>query len=127
MKKPLRISESEWEVMNIVWRDSPATAVAIVTELSEKKGWQPRTIRTLIARLVHKQALRFKEEGRRYLYSPVLSREACVRQASQSFMTRVFEGAPASLVLNLVRKTPLAKAEIEELRRILDAKEELKS
>lgn len=123
MKKPLRISEAEWEVMNIVWRESPATAVQIVTELSEKKGWQPRTTRTLIDRLVRKRALRFEEEGRRYLYFPVLRRDACVRQASQSFMARVFDGAPATLVLNLVRTTPLAKEEIEELRRILDAKE----
>ncbi|MCL4176260.1 MAG: BlaI/MecI/CopY family transcriptional regulator [Verrucomicrobia bacterium] len=124
MNGSLRISESEWEVMNLVWRESPATAAGIVAELSERKGWHVRTIRTLIDRLVRKGALKIKEDGRRYLYYPGIRREVCVRQASQTFMARVFEGAPASLVLNLVRKTPLDKKEIAELRRILDAKED---
>ena len=124
MKSFLRISESEWEVMKIVWRQNPISAAEIIAELSERSEWHQRTIRTLIGRLVRKGALRFKEEGRRYVYSPAVSREVCVRHASKSFMSRVFEGSSASVVLSLVRKTPLEKEEIEELRRILDAKEE---
>ena len=123
MKESLRISESEWEVMNIVWRQCPTTAAAIVAELVERKGWHKRTIRTLVDRLTRKGALKIREEGRRYLYSPGVRREVCVLQASRSFVARVFEDAPASLVLNLVRRTPLEKEDIAELRRILDAKE----
>ena len=123
MSSPIRISDSEWEIMNVVWNRSPIAASDIVEELSAKKGWHSRTIRTLLDRLVKKKALDSKLEGRRYLYRPKVLLDVCVRQASQGFLQRVFGGEPASMLMHLVQHTELSRAEIAQLKRILSEKE----
>jgi len=123
MSKAIRISESEWEIMNIVWSRSPIAASDIVEELAAKKGWHPRTIRTLVDRLVKKRALTFEVEGKRYLYRPKIQMDTCVRQASQGFLQRVFGGEPASMLMHLVEHAELSSDEIAQLKRILSKKE----
>src|SRR4051812_42067389 len=103
MKPMIKISDSEWEIMNLVWKKSPVAAGDIVEELAPKNDWHPRTIRTLLARLVEKGALRFEQDGRRYLYEPKITREECQHRESRSFIDRVFGGAPASMLINLVK------------------------
>jgi BlaI family penicillinase repressor len=121
--KAVRISESEWRVMNMVW-DRPSVAASdIVEALSERTGWHSRTIRTLLDRLVKKGALKATLDGKRYLYEPLLSMEACVRQESRSFLQRVFDGEPAPLILYLVKESRLSNEEIKELKRLLAQKE----
>lgn len=123
MSKPVNISESEWEVMDVVWKKAPVAAGEIVEPLSRKNKWHTRTVRTLLDRLVRKGALRIEKDGRRYLYRPAMSREECVRQESRSFMDRVFGGEPASMLINLVKTTELSSEEIKKLKKILSEKE----
>ena len=65
MKKLPRISESEWLVMRILWSKGASTANEIVKELTGKTKWKPKTIKTLITRLMKKGAVRFNKEGRK--------------------------------------------------------------
>ena len=123
MSSPVKISDSEWEVMNVVWSWSFVAVSDIVEELSARKGWHSRTIRTLLDRLVRKRALTFVQEGKRYLYRPKVLMDVCVRQASQGFLQRVFGGAPGSMLINLVQHAELSPKEIAELKRILSEKE----
>ena len=123
MSTPIKISDSEWEVMNVVWARAPVAASDIVAELSGKKHWHPRTIRTLLDRLVRKQALNFEVDGKRYLYRASISMDVCVRRASQGFLRRVFGGEPASMLMHLVQQTELSREEIAQLKRILSEKE----
>lgn len=123
MKRPVKISESEWEIMNLVWKKSPIAAGEIVEELAPKNDWAPRTIRTLLSRLVNKGALKFEQEGKRYLYEPKVTMEECVHHESRSFIERVFGGAPASMLINLVKQTEFSPEEIKELKKILAGKE----
>jgi BlaI family penicillinase repressor len=121
--KPIRISESEWLVMCQVWEKAPVAAGQIVEALSKPAGWHPRTIRTLLDRLVKKRALKTTADGKRYLYSPLLSMEECVRRESRSFLDRVFGGEPAPMLLHLVKESKLSAGEIKELKRLLTEKE----
>jgi BlaI family transcriptional regulator, penicillinase repressor len=123
MKTGARISDAEWEVMNLAWNKSPITASEVVEQLEEKRGWRPRTIRTLLERLVKKGALKIEAEGKHYLYSPRVRMEACLRKESQSFLKRVFGGEPASMLIHLVKNTELSPEEIKQLKRILSEKE----
>jgi len=123
MKPTARIAAAEWEVMNLIWAASPVPAAELIDELGRKKGWAPRTTRTLLARLVHKQALTFEKDGPRYLYRPKVRLEDCVRHESRSFLDRVFGGEPAAMLMQLVKETNLSPNEIAELRRILKEKE----
>lgn len=121
--KPIRISESEWLVMSRVWAEAPVAAADIVAALSQRTGWHPRTIRTLLDRLVKKRALKTTLDGKRYLYEPLMSMEECVRRESRSFLDRVFGGEPAPMLLHLVRESKLSASEIKELKRLLSEKE----
>ena len=121
--KTVRISESEWLVMSLVWDRSPLPPLKSWRRFPGGTGWHSRTIRTLLDRLVRKGALRAALDGKRYLYEPLLSMEACVRQESRSFLRRVFAGEPAPMILYLVKESKLSNEEIKELKRLLTQKE----
>ena len=123
MKRPIKISEAEWEIMNLVWKKSPVAASEVVEQLAPRNDWHPRTIRTLLDRLVGKGALKFELEGKRYLYEPNVTMQECVHHESRSFVERVFGGAPASALIHLVQQTELSPDEIKQLKKILSEKE----
>lgn len=123
MKASLRITNAEWEVMTVVWQQAPVPASAVVDQLHERRQWTLTTVRTLLRRLVNKGALAQRLAGRRYLYTPRVSMEACVRQESNSFWDRVLGRAPSAALIHLVQRADLSKKDIHELRRILREKE----
>lgn len=126
METSVAISESEWEVMTLVWAGAPIPAADLVENLAKKRGWAARTTRTLLERLVAKGALRYEQDGKRYLYHPAVTMADCIRQESRTFLDRVFGGKPAAMLLHLVKETPLTSDEIADLRRLLKQKEKEK-
>ena len=123
MKKIIRITEAEWEVMAVVWDRTPVAASTVADVLQGRKQWTLATVRTLLRRLVNKGALQQQAEGRRYIYTALISMADCVRQESDSFLDRVLGRAPSEAILHLVKRAELSKADIQELRRILNTKE----
>lgn len=119
----LRITHAEWDIMAVVWRRPPVAATEIVQELQPTRQWSLTTVRTLLRRLVNKGALAQTFEGKRYLYEPRVSMEACVHQESESFWDRVLGRAPSAALVHLVARANLSKEDIQELRRILREKE----
>jgi len=115
-----KISEAEWEVMKIVWADSPRTSNQIIEALESTKDWKPKTIKTLISRLVSKNALGFKEEGRKYLYHPLVNENECIRAENQTFLSKVYNGAIKNMLVSFLKESDLSKEDIEDLKRILD-------
>jgi BlaI family penicillinase repressor len=126
MESTVSISESEWEVMTLVWSASPVAAADLVDQLNRKRGWAARTTRTLLERLVAKGALTYEQDGKRYLYRPAVTMADCVRRESRSFLDRVFGGKPGAMLVHLVKETPLTADEIADLRRLLKQKEKEK-
>jgi len=119
MKGLPRISESEWQVMRVLWSCDCATANEVVDLLAGSTAWKPKTIKTLINRLVKKGALGFEKQGRAYLYHPLVDEADCVRAESRSFLSRVYGGALLPMLAHFIEEENLSPAEIEELRRIL--------
>jgi BlaI family penicillinase repressor len=117
------ITDAEWEVMNVLWDKSPGTAMDVSDALHAKTDWSPKTVKTLLGRLVRKGVLRFREEGNRYIYTPAIPRQRYVREESASFVERVFGGESTPALMHFVRSTRLTRDEIDELRRILDEKQ----
>ena len=120
MRKSHKISEAEWQVCQELWRRSPQTANEIVQILAEGNGWSPRTVRTLINRLVTKQVLGYENVGREYHYFPLIGRDECIAAYTQSFVERVFNGAAGAMVASFIKQRRLSAAEIAELKAILD-------
>jgi BlaI family penicillinase repressor len=121
--RKIRISEAEWQVMGIAWKRAPVTAAEIVAALDREKGWHSRTTRTLLDRLVKKQALKINSAVRPSRYEPMISMAAAVRQESRSFLERVFGGEPAAMLLHLVGEARLAPKDIRKLKDMLSEKE----
>jgi BlaI family penicillinase repressor len=121
--KTSRISESEWLVMRVFWRRPKATAKDVVKELETHARWKPKTVLTLINRLVGKGVLGHTKEGRAYLYYPKIDEQECVRTESRSFLERVYGGAVHPMLAHFVHEARMTEQEIAELRRILDEKE----
>jgi BlaI family penicillinase repressor len=124
MKKVPRISETEWEVMKVVWAQSPCSAGQIIEALTHRDStWHPKTVKAFLNRLVRKRVLGFKKEGRAYLYRPVVKEEDCVAAASASFLERVFGGSLKPMLAHFVERKKLSEEEIRELRRVLKRQE----
>ena len=122
MNRMPRISEAEWEVMKISWKRSPASAQEIIDALAGR-DWHPKTVKTLLNRLVKKCALGFHKEGRAYLYHPLVTENDCVAAESKSFLDRVFGGSLQPMLAHFVQHQKLSPREIAELKSLLKRKE----
>jgi BlaI family penicillinase repressor len=122
MKSLPRISEAEWLVMTVLWSDGPLTANEVVGELARKTEWKPKTIKTLIHRLLKKKAIRFEREGRGYRYYPAVSENECVRQERTSFARRVYGGAMKPMLAEFLEDADLSAEDIADLKKILEQK-----
>ncbi|GGJ98998.1 BlaI/MecI/CopY family transcriptional regulator [Luteimonas terricola] len=114
------ISDSEAVVMEVLWNEQPLAAEDVVARLSGQADWAEPTIKTLLNRLLKKGAVRADRDGRRYLYSPVLAREAWVASQSESVLDRLFGGRVAPLVAHFSERGKLSQADIDALRRLIE-------
>ncbi|WP_454829124.1 BlaI/MecI/CopY family transcriptional regulator [Pseudoxanthomonas wuyuanensis] len=113
------ISDAEATVMEVLWQTNPLGADEVVAALAAHTGWAEPTIKTLLNRLLNKGAIRAQKQGRRYLYSPVLARQAWVQQQSEGLLERLFGGRVAPLVAHFSERGKLSAADIAELRKLL--------
>ena len=116
----MQISEAESVVMDVLWRRHPLAAEDVVAALSERQDWQEATIKTLLNRLLKKGAIKASKDGRRYLYTPVLQRQAWMLGESQGLLERLFDGRVAPLVAHFSEHRKLSRKDIAELRKLLE-------
>ncbi len=117
-----KITDAEWLVMKVVWQESPLTASFIAKELKLETEWNPKTVQTLIGRLVKKGALGIKKDAALNEYYPLLSKLHCMREETKTFLQKVYEGSLKVLITNFVNDETLTPKEIEELKSLLDQK-----
>jgi BlaI family penicillinase repressor len=124
MAKQPTISDAEWDVMEVLWAaGAPLMANDVVERIGKANRWSPRTVKSLLNRLVKKRALDFEAEGKRYRYFPTVSRAECVRSRSKSFVASVFGGAVGPMLAHFVNEAPLTPDEIRELKEMLERRE----
>lgn len=123
MARGPRISEAETQVMRVLWERSPLTASQIIETLSGQVEWKPKTVKTLIARLVSKQVVGFERDGKAYRYRPLVRREAFHTAQRKSFLRRFYGGALKPMLAAFIEEEELTPDEIAELRKLLDRKE----
>jgi BlaI family penicillinase repressor len=116
----MQISEAESAVMDVLWQRQPLAAEDVVAALADSRQWQEATIKTLLNRLLKKGAIRATKDGRRYLYAPVLKRQAWLLGESQGLLERLFDGRVAPLVAHFSEHRKLSRKDIAELRKLLE-------
>ena len=118
-----KITDSELEVMKLLWRAKDALPVTDIREqLQGSKGWEPATIKTLISRLVSKGVVR-QEKRNVYYYSPVITEMEYRSWATKDLITRIYNGKASDLIASLVSSNGLTKDDIAELREMFKVEE----
>lgn len=118
-----KISEAEWQILKIIWNKPKITSTEIIKELENKEAWKSSTIKSLINRLLNKNAIAFEKLGKEYLYYAVVEESECIIKESKSFLNRVFDGSINSMLINFVKSEKLSQTEIEELKSTLNDEE----
>ena len=115
-----RISEAEQSVLEALWdAGEPLTASQVAERVDEEKGWSLATVKTLLSRLVAKNAIATQPDGRRFLYSPLIGREAFLGSESRRLLDRLFGGRAASLFAHLAEAEALSERELTEIEGLL--------
>ncbi|HEY8004273.1 MAG TPA: BlaI/MecI/CopY family transcriptional regulator [Phenylobacterium sp.] len=116
----MKISAAESVVMAALWKREPLSAEEIAGEVAAGQGWSEATVKTLINRLLNKGAVGARRDGRRYLYRPLVAREAYVGAESQGLLDRLFDGKLAPLVSHLSQSRKLSPEDIAELKKLIE-------
>lgn len=122
-----RISAAESQVMEALWTSGPIGVEEIMAAVAPANGWGEATVRTLIGRLIKKQAVVSERRGGRVVYAPLVSRDDYVTAESQGLLDRLFGGQVAPMVAHFTREKALSRDDVAKLRRLLaelDAEED---
>ncbi len=126
MKELPKISEAEWEVMKLLWKNDSLTSEKIIASLSEDNDWSHQTIKTFITRLIKKGAIGYEKVGRIYNYYSLVSEDECIKSENEFFIKKVYNGALNMLFTKFLEEDNLSIDEIEELENILKDKKRKK-
>lgn len=118
------ISDSEWEVMNLLWDQAPQTSTELIKQLEETHKWKPTTVKTLLARLVEKEAVHYTVQGKSYYYEPAVSKETCLKNKSDLFLKKFHGGHLKSLIASFVDCEPVDSETLEALKKLLASQKE---
>lgn len=115
-----QITEAEYEIMKVVWKYAPVNTNEITEYLLKTTSWGPKTIQTLIKRLVTKGALTYEKQGRIFVYTPLVSEHAYTEQESSSFLNKFYNGNIANMLSSFIENDRLSKSDIDSLRALLN-------
>ncbi len=119
VKQEVRVTNSEWYVMNCLWEEHPRTLMQIVPVLNERVGWSKSTCATMVRRMSEKGLIGFEEKGKTKCFFPIVKKEDVVVQETRDFLQRIYDGSIGMMMSALVRQQDLSKEDIHELQEIL--------
>ena len=119
MKALPQISEAEFEVMKIIWKHAPISTSEITKRLTQTTSWSPKTIQTLIKRLVTKGVLAYEKQSRVFVYTPLIEEREYIGQESHSFLERYYNGDITAMLSAYIEDDKLSESEIDALRSLL--------
>jgi BlaI family penicillinase repressor len=122
----MKLTDTEWQIMNCLWERYPATARGIAERLPKEVKWAYTTIRTLLSRLVDKGAVREYKRGITSQYEPVLRQEDAQRSAFKTLLNQAFDGAFGPMLHFLVNDQSLTDAQRQALAEALEAQSKKK-
>ncbi|MEJ6075949.1 CopY/TcrY family copper transport repressor [Lactobacillus johnsonii] len=117
------ISDSEWEVMRIVWTLGETNTKQILNELQAKKDWTDSTIKTLIRRLVQKGWLNTKQDGRRYIYTATVNQTEMMYNEAKTLLNRMCDMHKGEVILKLLEDFPVSKGDLMKMKKEISQKE----
>lgn len=123
LSEPIKISDSEWEVLRVIWTQKEATAQQIIDILSASKDWKPATVKTLLGRLAKKEAVRTRQEGKKFIYYPKATEADTVRSATENLFSHICARHIGRTIGELIQQAELTSEDIQFIQDRLDEKE----
>jgi BlaI family penicillinase repressor len=118
------LSPAEWQVIKVLWERGPAAARDVIAALPKETAWSPKTVKTLLARLVAKGAADYEQVGNSYLYRAAVARDQMTRREIRGLMSRVVSEAVSPVLAHFIEEADLSEEEIKRLKQLLDDKRE---
>ena len=122
-RKRVAINETEWDLLDVLWKVERATAREVAEALEKKRGWAVSTVKTLLDRMVQKALVGARQVGNVWEYTPAVRPVDARRSAWADLVEKAFGGSVAPALHFLAKDAKLSKKELAELRALLDAKE----
>ncbi|ASZ07032.1 MULTISPECIES: CopY/TcrY family copper transport repressor [Enterococcus] len=122
-KMPVKISDSEWEVMRVIWTLNQTTAQEITQILADSMDWKAATVKTLLGRLVKKEVVWTQQEGKKFIYHPAVSEMETVRSATENLFSHICAKKVGETIADLVEEATLTQADIDKIMEQLQQKE----
>lgn len=116
---PERITDAEYAIMEALWDNGLSTAQDIFDAVGARRDWSLATVKTLLSRLVQKQAVSTRPDGRRFLYAPLVRRDDYIGGESRRLVDRLFGGKAASLVAHLAESEALSEDDLAQIEQLL--------
>lgn len=116
----IRLTASEWNILNCLWEHSPRTVMQISSELEKTVGWARSTTITVLHRMEAKGLVRCEQAGRGKAYVPLVERDQAAIAETRSFLDRVYQGSVGMMMSAMSRQEGLSLEQIAQLRAILD-------
>ncbi|MBE7720102.1 BlaI/MecI/CopY family transcriptional regulator [Lacrimispora indolis] len=114
-----QISEAEYEVMKVLWNDAPISTNDVTEKLTKTTSWNPKTIHTLLKRLVQKGAVTYRKEGRVFVYTPLVEKKEYLKKENDHFLNRFYNGKISGMVTNYINSDHVSREDLAELRKLL--------
>lgn len=121
MKEEIKVTNSEWYVMNCLWEKSHLSLMQLVPLLKESAGWSKSTSATMVRRMTEKDLIGYEENGKTKYFFPKVKKQDVVVQEMRDFLQRIYDGSVGMMMSALVRQNDLSQEDILELQEILKA------
>ena len=118
----MQISDAEWQVMKIIWMQGEQTSMDLIRVLAERFDWSKSTIQTLLARLVEKECLTRKKEGKSFVYSALLTLDQSRDLLVQDIKDKVCSRRIKNLLADLIKECDFTLADLEDLEAMISEK-----
>ncbi len=123
MKEEVKVTNSEWYVMNCLWEKRPLSLMQLVPLLKESAGWSKSTSATMVRRMTEKELIGYEENGKTKYFFPKVDKQDVVVQETRDFLQRIYDGSVGMMMSALVCQDDLSAEDIQELQEILKAAE----
>ena len=118
----MQISDAEWQVMKIIWMQGEQTSTDLIRVLAERFDWSKSTIQTLLARLVEKECLTRRKEGKLFVYSALLTLDQSRDLLVQDIKDKVCSRSIKNLLADLITECDFTQADLEDLEAVISEK-----
>ena len=114
-----KLSDAELDVMLAVWQNRPPVLRSDLEEQLKSHNWADTTVLTLLSKLVEKGYLSLERQGRRNLYTPLVSERDYRRWANRSFLGKMYQSSISRMVASLVESSDLTDRDLQELEEFI--------